>query len=104
MKVQSKIRPNDYWIRKIELNNAIIRLRRNIEEKTIEHEGVQESIFEYDEVEITIPNRINLETYIVEHFDELFEMGEDQIVVEEKSIEQRVNDLETLILELGGII
>lgn len=104
MKVQSKIRPNDYWIRKIELNNAIIRLRRNIEEKTIEHEGVQESIFEYDEVEITIPNRINLETYIVEHFDELFEMGEVQIVVEEKSIEQRVNDLETLILELGGII
>lgn len=104
MKVQSRIRPNDYWIRKIELNNAIIRLRRNIEEKTIEHEGVQESIFEYDEVEITIPNRINLEAYIVEHFDELFEMGENQIVVEEKSIEQRVNDLETLILELGGII
>ncbi len=104
MKVQSKIRPSDYWIRKIELNNAIIRLRKNIIEKTVENEGVQENIFEYDEVEVIIPNRRNLETYIVENFDALFLMGEKQIIVEEKSLEQRINELETLVLELGGII
>lgn len=104
MKVQSKIRPSDYWIRKIELNNAIIRLRKNIIEKTVENEGVQENIFEYDEVEVIIPNRRNLETYIVENFDALFLMGENQIIVEEKSLEQKVNELETLVLELGGII
>lgn len=104
MKVQSKIRPSDYWIRKIELNNAIIRLRKNIIEKTVENEGVQENIFEYDEVEVIIPNRRNLETYIVENFDALFLMGEKQIIVEEKSLEQRINELETLVLELGGVI
>jgi len=104
VKVQSKIRPSDYWIRKIELNNAIIRLRKNIIEKTVENEGVQENIFEYDEVEVIIPNRRNLETYIVENFDALFLMGENQIIVEEKSLEQKVNELETLVLELGGII
>jgi hypothetical protein len=104
VKVQSKIRPSDYWIRKIELNNAIIRLRKNIIEKTVENEGVQENIFEYDEVEVIIPNRRNLETYIVENFDALFLMGEKQIIVEEKSLEQRINELETLVLELGGII
>jgi hypothetical protein len=102
--VQRKIRPSDYWIRKIELNNAIIRLRKNIIEKTVENEGVQENIFEYDEVEVIIPNRRNLETYIVENFDALFLMGEKQIIVEEKSLEQRINELEALVLELGGII
>jgi hypothetical protein len=97
MIVQGSVSPQKIWIRYIdENNNAIIRLTRNIVEKDIDN-GFGETfhIFEYEEIEINIQNRDNLEQYITANFDLLFEKGlsdyKNQKDLKEK--QQQINNL-----------
>ena len=106
MKVQSSIRPSEFYIRKTELGNSYIKLRKNIQEKEVEYEEGADVIYEYDEVEVVVANRVNLAEYILKYFDELFEMGlEKEEELSEPTIEKRLQALEIMELEriLGGM-
>jgi len=106
MKVQGSAYPESIWIRNKELDYVNVTLRRNVEEKQIEREEGIETIYEYDEVTIKLIDRPNLEEYIQNNFDVLFDMGLQQeatppLPTEEERI-QAVEDA-LLILSLGGI-
>ena len=77
MKVQSTIFPSEFLVRKTELGNSHVLLRKNIEEKQIQEEEQEEitTVYEYDEVEVVIANRVNLADYITTNFEVLFEQG-----------------------------
>lgn len=71
MKSQSKVQPEKTWIRYIDkFNNAVVRLRDNIITTTQEDNSV---LYEYDEIEIEIPNRYNLLDYINNNFRLFFD-------------------------------
>lgn len=106
MKVQGSAYPESIWIRNKELDYINVTLRKNVEEKQIEKEEGIETIYEYDEVTIKLIDRPNLEEYIQNNFDVLFDMGLQQeatppLPTEEERI-QAVEDA-LLILSLGGI-
>ena len=106
MRVQGSAYPESIWIRNKELDYVNVTLRRNVEEKQIEREEGIETIYEYDEVTIKLIDRPNLEEYIQNNFDALFDMGLQQeamppLPTEEERI-QAVEDA-LLILSLGGI-
>lgn len=105
MKVQSSIYPENIWVRKIELGDAYIKLRNNIVEKEVENEGVIDTIYEFDEVEVKIANRPNLIQYIENNFSSLFEKGiQEEAQFKHPTTEERLEALELAILEmiLGG--
>lgn len=106
MRVQSSISPNEFYIRKTELGNSYIKLRKNIEEKEVGHEESVDTVYEYDEVEVVVVNRANLAEYITEYFDELFKMGlEKEKQSLEPTVEERLQMAEDTIMFLlmGGM-
>lgn len=72
MKVQSSVMPDPFWIKSRDQGKATVRLRRNIEEKIREGEEGTPTYYEYDEVEITIPNRADVGQYVADNFDDLW--------------------------------
>lgn len=72
MKAESNIKQNNVWIKEVKDNTATIVLRSNFVESQLE-EG--ETRFTYDEVEIQLGDRDNLDEYVNQHFEALFEMG-----------------------------
>ena len=71
-KSYSKHKQDNVWYRKEVPNRHIVRLRKNHEQ--IERESMDgvELLWVCDEVEIAIPYKNDIETYVTEHFDELF--------------------------------
>ena len=72
MKVQSSVMPDPVWVKIREQGKATVRLRKNAEEKTREDEEGTSTCYEYDEVEITIPNRADVGQYVADNFDDLW--------------------------------
>lgn len=106
MKVQGSAYPERIWIRNKELDYINVTLRKNVEEKQIEKENDVETVYEYDEVTIKLVDRPNLEEYIQNNFDALFDMGLQQeatppLPTEEERL-QAIEDA-VLILSLGGL-
>ena len=106
MKVQGSAYPESIWIRNKELDYINVTLRKNVEEKQIEKENDVETVYEYDEVTIKLVDRPNLEEYVQNNFDALFEMGLQQettppLPTEEERL-QAIEDA-VLFLSLGGI-
>jgi hypothetical protein len=69
----SKHKQDNIWYRKEVPNKHIVRLRKNheqVEKETID--GQKELFWQCDEVEIAIPYKNDIEKYVNEHFDELF--------------------------------
>ena len=67
---QSTIKQEPIWVRKIEGNQAHVRLRKDFEEvTTTDDEGVTTTHWEYKEVDIVLANRANLVQFIQENFD-----------------------------------
>lgn len=101
MKVQSAIYPERYWIRKIELGDVFIKLRKNINEIKSTFENQVYVIYEYDEVEIKIVNRPSIEDYIENNLDDLFNKGlKEENKPKEPTNEDRIQQLEDAILFL----
>ena len=71
-KVTSSVIPEQYWIRKQTDKEVFVKLRKNIEEKTREDEQGISTYYEYDEVEVIVKKRQDIETYITTNFDALF--------------------------------
>ena len=82
MIVQGSASPQNIWTRYIdENNNAVIRLTKNIVIKDIIDEITQDTRqeYEYEEIEISVPNRDNLEQYITDNFDLFFQRDLEQV-------------------------
>ena len=76
MLVQGSASPQNIWTRYIdENNNVVIRLTKNVVIKNVTDEITKDTRqeYEYDEIEISVPNRDNLEQYIETNFDLFFE-------------------------------
>lgn len=101
MLVEGSVYPPKIQIVNYKKGNAIVKLRRNITEKEIENEdGSTDIIYEYEETEIILVNRNNLEGYIEDNFDIIFEAGLKNENEDEETIEERIEELEQKLEEL----
>lgn len=101
MKAQCNYIPETTWIR--ELTNGVrhITLRKGFVEKQIQHEENVEIQYEYDETNIYIVDRDNIEEYIQNNFDILFEQGLiNENKPKEPSVEDRISSMENVLLNL----
>lgn len=105
MTTKSNISPNPIWIKEVNGNTVTLRLRKNIAESTNED---NETVYEYDEVEIETAYRDNLEDSIMSKFDTWFSHGLEQEnkrqaeKIKNKEIERLV-DKKELADELSGL-
>jgi len=77
---QSGIKQNPIWVRKIVNNQAYIRLRKNFNElKEVDDEGKETTTWEYDEVDVIIPNRTNLIEYVKNNFDTVWYTNPEEL-------------------------
>lgn len=101
MLVEGSVYPPKIQIVNYKKGDAIVKLRRNITEKEIENEdGSTDIIYEYEETEIILVNRNNLEGYIEDNFDMIFEAGLESETEHEETIEERIERLEQELEEL----
>lgn len=92
MKVNSTVNPSKFYIRKVNLGVAYVRLRKNVVEDLDEEDN---TIFDYDEVEVGISDRSNLNQFIEDNFEVLFEMGlQEENKPKPLSIDEKINKLE----------
>lgn len=98
MKSQSSIIQPSIWLREVENGIRHVTLRKNFIEKQTQ-EG--DSIYEFDETNIYIPDRENAEEYVNNNFDVLFEQGLiNEIKPKEPSIDDRLQAIENAIINL----
>jgi hypothetical protein len=105
MIVQGSVVPTPIWIRYIDKNNdAIVKLTRNVIVKPILDSITNETInfYEYEETDLKISNRNNIEQYIQNNFDLLFEKGlsdyelKKQLEEKERQIKDLINNYKLL--------
>ena len=75
--------PDTIWLRGIENGVRHVTLRRNITEETVIHEDQEETIYQFEETDVYIPEREGMEGFITQNFGNLFELGLQQ--TEEKA-------------------
>lgn len=77
---QSGIKQDAIWVRKIDNNEAHVRLRKNFTEKVItDEEGNETKVWEYDETDVIIKNRPNLHKYIAGNFDTVWYSNPEEL-------------------------
>lgn len=87
-------------MRKIEQGVARVRLTRSV--KRLEEDG--ETIYEYEEAEVNLVDRPNLEEYITENFDALFEDGLiKERTPDEPTNKERIDAIEDALLAVMGV-
>ena len=104
-KVNSSVIPEQCWIRKQTDKEVFVKLRKNVEEKTREDEQGISTYYEYDEIEVVVQKRQDVETYIQSNFDALFLSADVENLSETISsmaliIEMLMVDVDTL---KGGV-
>jgi len=100
IKAESKIYPDSIWLRKTESGSVYLRLRSNIEEVERETEEETETVYQYDEVEVVIANRPSLIDYVENNFNDLFELGKEQMAKVEKTLEEKFEEQEESLDDL----
>lgn len=78
MRTQCNYVPDTIWVRDIENNLRRITIRKNIEEDLIAHEDDNETMYSFDEVDVLIPDRYDIEQFANDNIDQLFELGIQQ--------------------------
>jgi hypothetical protein len=79
MKVQSHLQPDSYKVRKIENDTAFVLFRENItENQTTDDEGNTETQYVYDEYELQVTNRTNLDSFIQNNLASLTAKARDK--------------------------
>jgi len=97
MKVQSKEKPDAFWIRKNDGKNIYAKLRKNIEQKERQDDEGISTYFEYDELEVILPKMNKPEEYIQENYEYLWFANTHEIskeVKEMKPIDLKVDKQE----------
>jgi hypothetical protein len=73
--------PDAIWVREVENGVRRVTLRKNfIEKDTANMDGSTEKQYQYDETDICIPDRDNIEDYVNANLDALFTQGIQQTV------------------------
>jgi hypothetical protein len=67
--------PDTIWIREVENGIRHITLRQNFVESTAINMGVSETQYTFEETNVFIPDRDNIEDFITNNFDDLFNQG-----------------------------
>ena len=71
--------PDAIWVREVENGMRRITLRRNVTEEIVLHQGVEETHFRFEETDVLIPDRDNIQDFIANNFGNLFGLGIMQI-------------------------
>lgn len=101
MQVEGSVFPTKIQVKKVERGMANVLLRRNIAEKVIENEdGSTDTIYQYEETKAELANRNNLEQYIEDNFDIVFQAGLEKEGIVEETLEEKVTRLEQEVEEL----
>ena len=105
MKAESNIKPNQIKIKGKNGGMCKVLLRKNVSEKTIENEdGSTDTLYEYDEVIVELAERNNLENYISNNFDMIYQAGLDkENTPPEPTEKERIEALEEAVIESVGI-
>lgn len=101
MKAQCNYIPDSIWIKEVENGIRHVTLRRNFSEEINIRYGENEKVYEYDESDVFIPERENIEQFINENFANLFELGLQQME-ENASFEEKTNYTKNII-ETGNL-
>lgn len=78
--------PEEIWIRELENGIRHITLRRNFIEKTVNNNNIEETQYKFEEIDIYIADRDNIEKYVNDNFDLFFD--KDLEVVKQKKIKE----------------
>jgi hypothetical protein len=90
--------PETIWVRGIENGIRHITLRRNFTEETVIHEEIEEIMYIFEETDVFIPDRENINDFITQNFGNLFELGLQQMV-EKSEKEVKVAKTKQIIQE-----
>lgn len=104
MQVEGSVFPEQIQVKNYENGMAKVLLRRNITENTITNEdGSTDTIYQYEETRVELANRNNLEQYIQNNFDMVFQVGLDKEGIVEEMLEEKVARLEQEVEELKAV-
>ena len=67
--------PDTIWVREVENGIRHITLRQNFTESTVVNMGVSEISYTFNETNVFISDRDNIEDFITNNFDNLFSQG-----------------------------
>jgi len=113
---QCSFMPDTVWLREVENGVRHVTLRRNFTEEIILHEELEEKQYTFEEVDVFIPDRENIQEFITQNFGNLFDLGLQQMaeksereakIAKAKQIIQEgtiVDDLQLLGQQLTDII
>ena len=79
MTSQCGFSPDVVWIREEANGIRHITLRRNIVQQTVTQDGIQETVYTFEETDVFIPDRDNIQDYVNANFDSLFTLGLQQV-------------------------
>lgn len=94
--------PEAVWIRETENGIRHITLRRNFTEELKAFGEIEEKHYRYEETDVYIPDRENLQEFTVENFGNLFDLGLQQ-TEEEVERNYKLNRTKQMINE-GSIV
>jgi len=94
--------PDAIWVRETENGTRRITLRRNFTEETIIHQEADETQFRFDETDVFIPDRDNIQDFIANNFGNLFDLGIMQI--DEKQTNDTKIQTAQQIVQTGTIV
>lgn len=108
--------PDSVWIRECENGIRKITLRRNFTEEVIIHDGIQEKGYTFEETNVYVADRENIQEFVNENFGNLFDLGlqqtEQSAIIAEKIEKTRqaiqtgqiVEDMQTLGQQITNIM
>ena len=86
---QSGIKQDPIWVRKIDNNEAYVKLRKNFTEKVgTDDDGNETKVWVYDETDVIIKNRPNLHKYIQDNFDSVWYSNPEELAKKLLHVEQ----------------
>lgn len=104
MTAYSSIKVDSVWIREVENGMRHVTLRKDFEEIEVskDEDGPVEKQYKFEETDIYIVDRDNVEDYINSNFDFLFSHGVQEIS-EKQSIEEKRQQAQQIIKD-GSIV
>lgn len=104
MLVKSHREPKQFELRKKDGKVLEYYLRDNIVTEEVTFEDTTETQYKYDEVKVKLIDRVNLEQFITDNFNDLFQRGIfEETKPNKPSTDERIENLEDTILQIMGV-
>ena len=90
--------PDTIWIREVENGLRHVTLRRDATEETIIRQEGEETQYKFEETDIFIPDRDNIEDFVTSNFGNLFDQGLlNENATATLTQEERLSNIESVI-------